>query len=141
MPINLQVGVKIFLKNKDGEYLLLRRNAEKYKNTSGFWDIVGGRIIPGTSLLENLKREIKEETQLDLKGEARLIAAQDILKLETHIVRLTYAADIEGAPVLDDEHIDFKWLLPKEIKKMEGLDSYVAELLEMNVLHETYSRT
>ena len=55
----LQVGVKAFLKNKDGKYLLLQRSSLKYADTKGAWDIVGGRIEPGTPLLDNLKREIK----------------------------------------------------------------------------------
>lgn len=67
--IQLQVGVKILLKNLDGKYLLLRRNPKKYPEVGAQWDIVGGRIHPGQTLLENLKREIKEETQLILKKE------------------------------------------------------------------------
>ncbi len=62
--IKLQVGVKIFLKNKEGKYLLLKRNSVKYSNIRGEWDIVGGRIDPGTKLMDNLRREVREETQL-----------------------------------------------------------------------------
>ena len=50
----LQVGVKALLQNKEGKYLLLRRSKEKYKEVEGEWDIVGGRINPGSDLLENL---------------------------------------------------------------------------------------
>lgn len=56
MELKLQVGVKIFLKNKDGKYLLVKRSPEKYKNVRGDWDIVGGRIEMGSTLIENLKR-------------------------------------------------------------------------------------
>ena len=64
----LQVGVKIFLKNKEGKFLLLKRSSEKYKGTKGSWDIVGGRIDIGSKLMENLKtiiakvKEIKPST-------------------------------------------------------------------------------
>ncbi len=54
--MELQVGVKILLKNSEGEYLLLRRNPKKYPEVGAKWDIVGGRIVAGTSLLENLRR-------------------------------------------------------------------------------------
>ena len=56
--MELQVGVKVLLKNPEGKYLLLQRNIEKYpemKNRS-HWDIVGGRINLGTELIANLKR-------------------------------------------------------------------------------------
>jgi ADP-ribose pyrophosphatase YjhB (NUDIX family) len=135
-PITLQVGVKAFLKNKDGKYLVMKRNEEKYKNTKGSWDIVGGRIDPGTKLIENLKREIKEETQLDLVSEPTLIAAQDIIpKPEKHVVRLTYIATIEGEPVLDtSENIEYKWLTAEELSQQDDLDIYVKEVIEKGLI-------
>jgi len=42
--MELQVGVKILLKNSEGKYLLIRRSAEKYPEVGARWDIVGGRI-------------------------------------------------------------------------------------------------
>ncbi|MEK7652145.1 MAG: NUDIX domain-containing protein [Patescibacteria group bacterium] len=125
----LQVGVKALLQNKEGKYLMLHRNMEAYPEVNNPWDIVGGRIDPGTSLLDNLKREILEETKLVLTDTPRLIAAQDILKNDKHVVRLTYTASIEGEPVLDIEHDSFKWLSLEEIKALAGLDHYVKEVL------------
>ena len=88
--MNLQVGVKVFLKNEKGKILLLKRLEEKYGKTSGSWDIVGGRIEPGTSLIENLKREVEEETRLTITSTPYLIGAQDIITNdERHIVRLS----------------------------------------------------
>ncbi|TSC66279.1 MAG: NUDIX hydrolase [Candidatus Doudnabacteria bacterium Gr01-1014_77] len=125
----LQVGVKALLQNKEGKYLMLHRNLEVYPEVNNPWDIVGGRIDPGTSLLDNLKREILEETKLVLTDTPKLIAAQDILKNDKHVVRLTYTASIEGEPVLDTEHDSFKWLSLGEIKELDGLDHYVKEVL------------
>jgi ADP-ribose pyrophosphatase YjhB (NUDIX family) len=128
--MELQVGVKIILQNKEGKFLLLQRNLEKYpeikKNDS--LDIVGGRIKIGTPLLDNLKREIFEETRLSLVEEPKLIAAQDILRGDKHVVRLTYLGQIDGEPVLDEEHLAYKWLTIEEIKKEEGLDQYSKEV-------------
>ncbi|MBU6447567.1 NUDIX hydrolase [Patescibacteria group bacterium] len=126
----LQVGVKALLKNSQGKYLLLHRSAEKYPEVTNPWDIPGGRIEPGSSLFENLKREIREETGLDLLKEPRLIAAQDILKSDKHVVRLTFTGEIEGAPKLEDEHDDFKWCDRSELDSMEGLDSYLKQALK-----------
>ncbi len=64
--MNLQVGVKILLKSKEGKYLLVKRSAEKYPEVGAKWDIVGGRIDPGSSLIDNLKREVMEETGLEI---------------------------------------------------------------------------
>ena len=102
--IKLQVGVKIFLRNKEGKFLILKRNPVKYPGTKGDWDIVGGRIDPGTKLLENLKREVKEETGLEIISEPKLIHAQDIIpNSEKHVVRLSYVGNTLDEPVLDPE--------------------------------------
>ncbi len=62
--------MKILLKNKEGKYLLVRRNPKKYPEVGAKWDIVGGRIEPGSSLIENLKREIKEEVGAGIPRES-----------------------------------------------------------------------
>ena len=133
--MELQVGVKAVLKNKEGKYLLLRRSRLKYPDFKGAWDIVGGRIDPGTTLLENLKREVKEETSLDLNDEKlELIAAQDILRIQgKHVVRLTYVGgEVSGEPTITDEHEAYGWFTLDEIKQLgeNELDVYFKKLAD-----------
>ena len=135
--ITLQVGVKAFLKNKSGKFLFLHRSAEKYKGTKGSWDIVGGRIDPGTELIENLKREVREETALEINSKPELIYAQDILltEKERHVVRLTYTANVDGEPVLDtSENDQYRWLSIEEVRKQADLDIYVKEIIDLGLL-------
>lgn len=135
--IKLQVGVKVFLKNKEGKFLVVKRNPEKYGAVRGEWDIVGGRIDPGSKLIDNLKREVKEETQLEILGEPKLIYAQDIIpNSEKHVVRLSYLGDTQGEPVLDtSENIEYQWLKLEELKKQENLDVYVKEILDLGLIN------
>ncbi len=133
--MELQVGVKALLQNKEGKYLLVRRSSDKYPEVGPKWDIVGGRINPGETLLENLKREIKEETNLDMNKEPELVAAQDILRVpERHVVRLTFVGEIEGEPEIDDDHTEFRWFTAEQIREIENLDKYVKELIERKVI-------
>ena len=134
--MELQVGIKIILQNKEGKILLLHRNWEKYPEVKkdNSWDIVGGRINIGTPLLDNLKREIFEETKLNLTEEPKLIAAQDILRANKHVVRLTYLGHTEGEPTLDGEHDSCKWVTLEEIKNEAGLDQYFKEVFEKHIL-------
>lgn len=136
MEMKLQVGVKIFLQNKTGRYLLIKRSLEKYPNADGHWDIVGGRINPGSSLIENLRREVKEETALEIKSEPILLAVQDIRpNVDKHIVRLSYFGETDGEPVLDlSENIEYKWLTLAEMKHQSDLDSYVKKILDQGLI-------
>lgn len=135
--MDLQVGVKVFLRNKQGKYLLLHRSSHKYPEINNPWDIPGGRINPGTPLLDNLRREIKEETGLELAEKPKLLAAQDILRIpDKHVIRITYVATISGLPTLDlKEHDDFKWVSKAEFLEQDNLDLYVKELLDRGILN------
>lgn len=130
----LQVGVKVILKNQKGEVLLLRRNPFKYPEIGPTWDIVGGRIDVGISLIENLKREVKEETGLILENEPKLLYAQDILNISRfpgrHVVRLTYIANISGEPVIDEESLEYKWVALSNLKDAEDLDRFLKEVVD-----------
>jgi len=133
--MDFRVGVKILLKNKDGKYLILRRSKIKYPEIGHEWDIAGGRINIGETLIDNLKREIFEETGLSLEEEPKLISAQDIFKNEgKHVIRLTYIGNIDGEVVLSDEHDNYKWLTFSEFLKIEPLNSYIKEIINNKLI-------
>jgi len=56
------LGVKALIFNSANKMLLLERHPPSKKM---YWDIPGGRLQRGESLMETLKREVKEETGLD----------------------------------------------------------------------------
>lgn len=135
--MELQVGVKVLLKNPDGKYLLMRRS--KYESVfQDKWDIPGGRIDAGSSLSENLAREVFEETGLTMTSEPRIIGAQDIFipQKERHVVRITYVGTAEGEPRLSEEHTEHTWVTLAELKALsaEELDHYVKALLEAGAI-------
>ncbi len=130
----LQVGVKVILLDKNGKILLLKRNADVYKKTAGSWDIPGGRINPSSPLEANLEREVREETTLKLdKDDLRLLAAQDIILEDKHVVRLTYIGRATGEIELrDGENTEFQWVGPSEALDIVELDKYLRGVLQGN---------
>lgn len=135
--MNLQVGVKVLLRNESEKILVLRRSG-KYAELEGVWDIPGGRIEPGTPLNENLMREIQEETGLELTTQPRLVGVQDIFpSKDQHVVRVTYVARTHGDPVLDEEHTEFRWVEFKELRELSGIDRMVADLIETGLVTDS----
>ncbi len=49
---------------RNGKFLLLKRNVEPFR---GFWGLVGGHVQDNESAKDALKREFKEETNLDVE--------------------------------------------------------------------------
>ncbi len=122
--MKLQVGVKAFIKNRQGKYLFLKRAKILIDEKVPSWTIPGGRINAGEPLLKGLAREIKEETGLKLVGIPKLLYAQDIIRphLKRHIVRLTFVAKAVGTVVIDQDnekdHEEYKWLYLSELKNL-----------------------
>jgi 8-oxo-dGTP diphosphatase len=127
--MKLQVGVKALIKNKQNQYLFLLRTKLMGTESEARWDIPGGRIETDESLLDALKREILEETGMQITNSPVLMGAQDIFTSdELHVVRLTYTLDADGDVSISDEHQDARWLTLEEIKQL-NLDLYVRALI------------
>jgi phosphoglycolate phosphatase len=108
LPV-VTVGALIF--NSRTEVLMLRTH--KWSN---LWGIPGGKIKFGESSLDALRREVKEETNLDIT-DVRFVLVQDCIRSrefyrEAHFVLLNYTAQcIEPANVqLNDEANDYRWI-------------------------------
>jgi ADP-ribose pyrophosphatase YjhB (NUDIX family) len=97
---------------RDGKVLLVRRARSPGK---GFYSLPGGRVEHGESLHEALKREVDEETglRIDIVG---LAGWREVLPGNSgggHYVIMSFAARWAAQEVtLNDEHDDFKWLVP-----------------------------
>ena len=118
--MELQVGVKVLLKNKEGKYLFLHRSAKKYPGVNRLWDFPGGRIDPGAPLRENMARELKEETGLDVENflqEEPLPERYEFRRRGETVVKTVhyFPAIVSGEVRLQPEEIqDSKWVLLKE---------------------------
>lgn len=123
------LGVKALIKNKQGEFLLLKNNPNKpprFSNTK-HWDLPGGRIKDGANLEETLKREVEEEIGIkDIKIVKFLDASISNLKINLtkkplRLVLFTYLCSIKdplSVKLTDDEHTEFKWFNSKEAAKL-----------------------
>lgn len=111
--------VDIIIKNKDGEYLLIKR---KNKPLKGEWWIIGGRVHHGENLIEAAKRKVKQEVGLntgDLKplGYYEEFFDDSPFKSPIHTISFVFSTVIKkGNVILDNQSSGFGWFktLPKK---------------------------
>lgn len=128
--MKLQVGVKVLIRNKDGEYLFIKRSEPLPDGSGVRWDIPGGRIEPQEKLMYALKRELNEETGMKFDENPKLLDAQDIIisNIDLHTVRLTYYLQAEGSLQLSNEHVTYEWCLLRDAKSL-NIDRYLRNTL------------
>lgn len=108
---------------KDGKILLGRKpeNIGPYPNT---WHLPGGGVGLGNeSVLEALKREIKEETGLEIISVKSLGFDEDFEKDKrgemTHYVFLVFSAKAKSGNVkASEDMIELRWFDKTELKKL-----------------------
>ena len=101
----------------DGDrFLICRRPA--YKARGLLWEFVGGKVEPGETKEEALRRECREE--LDIELAVRDVFMEVVHEYPDLTIRLTLynAAIASGTPKLL-EHVDLRWILPGEIPQYD----------------------
>jgi ADP-ribose pyrophosphatase YjhB (NUDIX family) len=83
---------------------------------SGRWGIPGGKIKYGEPSVEALRRELKEETNLEI-DDIRFVLVQDCIESSefyrrAHFVLLNYTCRCAGPRevVLNDEAQEYRWM-------------------------------
>jgi 8-oxo-dGTP diphosphatase len=114
--MKLKVAAKgVFV--SDGKVLIM--------SDHGKWDLPGGGMEGDERLPDTLKRELLEETGLTDFTIGKVIHADEwfIEKRDLHVVAVFYRCDIAGQPVpkrLSDEHTDYAWIKPEELRAYDA---------------------
>jgi len=127
LPV-VTVGALIF--NDEGEVLMIRTH--KWSN---LWGIPGGKIKWGEPSVHAVRREIKEETGLDIR-DIELLLVQDCIHSkefyrDAHFVLLNYTCRCAG-PLevkLNDEGQEFCWV-GLEVALRKAINAPTRKLLE-----------
>jgi 8-oxo-dGTP diphosphatase len=121
---------------RDGKILVVRRARKPALN---LYTLPGGAVETGETLTDAVRREVREETQLDIEpvalaGHREVIVRDAQGKVERHFVILSFAARwLAGEPVLNEELDDARWLVPSELASLrttDGLAEIVAAAFE-----------
>jgi len=126
---NILVTLECFVK-KDGKYLMLHRNPDK-KILPNVWMAPGGKREHNEGLFECARREIKEETGLEIMNLRIKATGNGYMKdldqeVFFHFVFADYAS---GELINDPPDGELKWLSVDEIM---NLDNLLAEIHQVS---------
>jgi 8-oxo-dGTP diphosphatase len=113
----LGVGALIL---EDGKILLVERGKEPLK---GFWSIPGGIVETGEKLVEAIRREVVEETGLDVEPYSMFEIFERMIpdgegKPEYHYVLIDYLCRrIEGEPVAASDVSRVEWVPAQNLRE------------------------
>lgn len=94
------VAVGAVIINESDEVLLVRHRSERGGFWQGKWICPGGRLELGETIAEGIKREVKEETGLDISLTVPLPPFERIVKsgrgVDLHVIYIDYLAKLVG---------------------------------------------
>jgi len=117
------VSQKALVINSEGKILALRRSKTDPSRPLT-WDLPGGELEEGEVLEENIKREIKEETGLEVEKVGLIHATAGYNQRKEYWVKIGYLSKVEIPTItLSYEHDKYQWLTKDEFLALESSDS------------------
>jgi 8-oxo-dGTP diphosphatase len=132
------IGIKGLIRNKEGKVLLLKVPA--WRGRPGYWDLPGGRMNPGETFEQTLRRELKEEIGVQYDGTPKQLMAvlstvtipvgdaEVSLVLVPYEVELLDGTEIKLNPNEPEEAFD--WYEPKDAARLLAV-KYTPDFCEM----------
>lgn len=126
--------VAIAIIHKENKYLLTERIGNDPDDPPGgrVWHFPGGGIEFGETIEVALKREIKEELNLEIVIERQLGEIYSSIRPSWHGILIPYICTIHGEEniILDHESYQFGWFTYKEIRTLKKLP-FVPDMVEV----------
>ena len=113
------VGAVVF---KDGKMLIIKRSQEPGK---GKWSVPGGRVELGETVYEAARREVLEESSIEIEVEHVLDTADNIVRDEDGRVKYHYvvidvlARYVSGEIRAQSDAEECRWVTPRELVEMD----------------------
>lgn len=114
------IAVKALIYQKDRFLILKTADSDPTNKLSG-WETPGGRLEENEDILEGLKRELKEETGLNVEILFPFNTYSANVGLKNNIIGINYLARFEDGKIKlnKNEHIAYNWFTREEIKSLK----------------------
>lgn len=119
------VSQKAIIVNTENQILLLQRPANDISRPGG-WDFPGGTLQEMEDPVAGLRREVKEETGLDIITVRPIATLSFPLHDNCWTVLIVYTTSVtENTVTISDEHQHFSWMTKEEILALSMPKKYL----------------
>lgn len=126
--LGMHVSQKLIIKDQSGRILALMKSGTD-STRPHTWDLPGGQVEEGENLEASARREVMEETRLEISKPRFVHADARVARDGRYWVVLFSTAESVGTDIkLSDEHEAYEWLDRKEFAARESSDR-IRELL------------
>lgn len=114
--IEVVAGIIIY-KN---EILCMQRDAGKYDYVSYKYEFPGGKVEPGEARVDALKRELKEEMEMEVS-----VSEKDFFLTVEHeypdfkVTLHNYICKVDDKVFVRKEHVDHRWLTKDKLNMLD----------------------
>jgi 8-oxo-dGTP diphosphatase len=100
---------------KENKVLLIKRGVEPFKD---YWALPGGHVDWDETLEETVKREVKEELDVNVTNLKQIGIYSDPSRHPKQAINVAYAVAIEGEIKPGDDAKEFKWFDLNKLPKL-----------------------
>jgi len=117
---HILVAVGAVIEDDRGRILLVKHKRERGGYWQGKWICPGGELEFGEDIKEGIKREIKEETNLEVELVTPLVPFDRIVKIDgrtgLHVIYIDYVASLVGGELKVDSDVgEALWVEKKSV--------------------------
>lgn len=123
---NIVVAVGAVVLDKEDRVLLVKHvEAKRGGFWFGKWICPGGKLETGEAIVDGVLREIKEETNLDVKTSGRAVVFDRIVKehskTKMHIIYIDFVAKVVGGELKASSDVGVaRWFSREELQERWG---------------------
>ena len=131
------VAVGAVIEDDKGRILLVKHKPERGGFWQGKWICPGGELELGEKISEGIKREVKEETNLDIALKKPLVPFERIVSstegTSLHVIYIDYVADlVEGDVKVGSDVGEALWIEKQDIGQIwEDIHDDTKKLLKL----------
>lgn len=124
------VAITAVIKNIEGNKILtIKRNKDEIAYP-GKWAFPGGKLEKGETVLDTLKREVKEEVGLEIEDYKLFLKDYTFIRPDGHnVVGLTFLVKAKNNKIiLSKDFEDYKWVTLNDFNSLDHIEGMEEEV-------------